>query len=121
MLQIKKNAKFVSCTYNLQILFRRKNLTKSYTLKKTLTQTIHLRSPKHFNIGKQKITNLNFKSINLKLLKLSPFFMTSFFRDSTLLYSALKKSIKTTPTLFVSSVHCLVKTSFKLKWLVISF
>ncbi len=65
MLQIKKKASLLVCKYNLQFLFRNKTLSDNYQAKKLVTNSIILRAPKHFNIGKQKISNLNYKTPKL--------------------------------------------------------
>lgn len=121
MLQIKKKGQLVGCKYNLRVLFRRKNLTQDYRVKKVVGQTIYLRSPKHFNIGKQKILNLNFKALNLVSSERAPFYLSALFNSADTLYNILRRRIKTNPVLLVSSVKCSVRTKFTIMWLVILF
>lgn len=66
MLQIKKKMIIKFCHHNLTFLFREKSLDSKFLLKKRLNQSITLRAPKHFNIGKHKIYSLNTKALNLK-------------------------------------------------------
>lgn len=115
MLQIKKNATLVSCKYNLLFLFRKRYYT-DYNLVKTKTQSIFLRSPKHFNIGKQKILNLNYKTPTLFFNKKYSFFFNGKWYED-ILYKILCTRIKLTPTIKVSSLRVTLKTKFKLMWL----
>ena len=119
MLQIKKNCSLIECKYNLLFLFRKRSIESVYPLKKQKTSSITLRSPKHFNIGKHKIVNLNFKTPSLFYKSHSNIFLHSLFFSKSLLYKILTKRIKTTPALYVHSVRISVKAKFKLTWLVI--
>ena len=117
MLQIKKSASLLSCKYNLQFLFRKKKINKLYSVRKQLTSTILLRSPKHFNIGKQKIINLNYKTPTLILPIITPMHLGSFLQKKGAIFNVLIGRIKHNPALNVGSVRLRVKTHFKLKWL----
>ncbi len=117
MLQIKKKAELIQCKYNLSFLFRKKGSGKDYILQKQKTSSIILRSPKHFNIGKQKITNLNFKTPNLSYFGASNFFLPTIFSSSRSLYKIAVRFVKTTPVLGIGSVRVSVKAKFKLMWL----
>lgn len=64
MLKIKKSGFLIKASHIFSILFRSKKLTKFFTLKKKLSQLITLRSPKHFNIGKNKTYTVNSKVSN---------------------------------------------------------
>lgn len=115
MLQIKKKAALTLCKYNLMFLFRKSNY-KTHFVRKQKTQSIFLRSPKHFNIGKQKIYNLNYKTPTLFFKQTYPLFITSVF-NTNILYNFLKKRIQTSPTLKVNSLKITVQTTFKIMWL----
>jgi hypothetical protein len=115
MLQIKKEALLTRCKYSLTFLFR-KSKYKAYPVRKQKTQSIFLRSPKHFNIGKQKIYNLNYKTPTLFFKQTYPFFVTSVF-NTNVLYNCLKKRIQISPTLKVNSLKITVQTTFKIMWL----
>ena len=117
MLQIKKKSQLIQCKYNLRLLFRRRGIESQYHIRKQKTSSIILRSPKHFNIGKQKIINLNFKTPDLSYASIHNFFLHTLFISQTTLYKLLVKRIKTTPVLGVSSMRVSVKTQFKLRWL----
>ncbi len=121
MLQIKKKALLICCKYQLLVLFRRKNLSKQYLVKKTVSHSVYVRAPKNFNIGKQRVCSLNFKAVNAIYSKPSPFFINSLFNSPLFIYTALRRQIKTTPVLGVSSIRYKVKTTFKLMWLVTLF
>lgn len=117
MLQIKKKAVLSSCKYTLQFLFRNKQLNSEYTLKKTKSQMIYLRSPKHFNIGKQKIINLNYRTPTFIVKTSHQFFISSLFRGSNSIYNVFTKKLLLTPTTSAKSIKIVVNTKFKLKWL----
>lgn len=119
MLQIKKKGLLVGCKYNLLFLFRKRGIEKVYPVRKQKTNSITLRSPKHFNIGKNKITNLNFKTPDLYYPSSCNFFIKTLFVSPKILYKLLVKRIRSTPALGVNSIRVSIKTSFKLKWLVI--
>lgn len=117
MLQIKKNATLTSCKYNLTFLFRKKKINKLYAVQKQKTATILLRPPKHFNIGKQKVINLNYKTPTLFMPVVSPVKLGTFLSKERILFNALLGRIKSNPTMGVGSVRLHVHTTFKLKWL----
>ena len=117
MLQIRKKSLLVQCKYNLRLLFRRRGIESQYRVQKQKTSSIILRSPKHFNIGKQKITNLNFRTPDLSYGTVHSFFLHTLFISHTTLYKLLVKRIKTTPVLGVNSLRVSIKTQFKLRWL----
>lgn len=115
MLQIKKLTKLVSINFFLQTILKSKLINKHYYFKKSISHSITLRSPKHFNIGKNKICNLNYKSFNLIKyfnLKLQ---ISSLFSDN--LYHISKKIIKNNTTLNTKSLKVKLLTKFKIKWL----
>ncbi len=64
MLKIKKSGFLVKASHIFSVLFRSKNLKNFVLLKKKLSQLITLRSPKHFNIGKNKVYTVNSKVCN---------------------------------------------------------
>lgn len=64
MLKIKKSGFLVKTSHVFSVFFRSKNLKNFVSLKKKLSQLITLRSPKHFNIGKNKIYSVNSKVCN---------------------------------------------------------
>lgn len=117
MLQIKKNMTLSICKYNLQFLFRKKKINKLYAVRKQITSTILLRSPKHFNIGKQKVLNLNYKTPTLFTPVGLPLHLGSFLYKSGFLFNILLGRIKHNPALNIGSVRVRVATQFKLKWL----
>ncbi len=117
MLQIKKKAELIQCKYNLKFLFRKSGSGKDYILQKQKTTSVILRSPKHFNIGKQKITNLNFKTPSLSYFGSSLVYMTSLVKFSTPLYKIAVRFVKTTPVLGITSIRVSVRAKFKLMWL----
>lgn len=121
MLQIKKNALLLYCKYNLTYLFRRRGVDFGYRLKKQKTSSIILRSPKHFNIGKQKITNLNFKTPDFLRVNKSKFHLNSLFNADNTLYKIAIYRVRTTPVLSVNSVKLSIKTKFKIMWLEIRY
>lgn len=117
MLQIKKQGTLSYCKYNLLFTFQKKKASYEYGVTTTKTQLITLRSPKHFNIGKLKVYNLNFKTPNLIFYKEHVFCISTLFRSKDSLFRLFTRKIKTTPALLVSSVCVRVKTQFKLMWL----
>jgi hypothetical protein len=121
MLQINKNAKITLYKYNLLFLFRNKNFCKFTNIKKTKTSNITLRAPKHFNIGKHKVFNLNYKTRNFLIKSNNKAATKCFVLSPNHIFYALQKRIQTTPTLFVNSLSITIQTKFKLKWLEILF
>ena len=119
MLKIKKEAMLVYCKYNLQFLFRNKKLAALYQAKKKVSSSITLRSPKHFNIGKHKILNLNYVTPTLIIKSISKININSLTNSPDLILEICSKKIQLNPTLSVKSIKVGVKTKFKLKWLVI--
>lgn len=117
MLQIKKNGKLITSKYNLQFLFRNKTIASKYLAKKKVTHSITLRAPKNFNIGKNKILNLNYMTNNLILKSRNNVTVSSLLNSSSFFYICAKKRIKLTPTLIINSIRFTVKTKFKLMWL----
>jgi hypothetical protein len=116
MLQIKKITTLTACKYNVQFLFRHKNSPISQVIK-TAGHSVFLRSPKHFNIGKQKIFNLNYKSpLFVKNFNVK-FFLTNLFRLETILYKIFLKQIKVTPVVKMKSIKFTVKAKYKIMWL----
>ena len=121
MLQIKKKGKLIDAKYLLQLIFRSKILTKNYFVKKTQTQSIYLRSPKHFNIGKQKIFNLNYKSLGVNLSLNTKFHINAFIGNNSQLFSNLCKYTQTNTYLTSKSIKIKIKTKFIIMWLEFSF
>ena len=119
MLKIKKTSTLCESKYNLNFLFKKRNLGSNYRLKLQQSSSIILRSPKHFNIGKHKIINLNFKTPALLVRSNNSFFLPSLVSSQNSLYKILSKRIQTTPTITVNSIRISIKTKFKLMWLVI--
>lgn len=117
MLQIKKKAQLTTVGYSLIFLFRSREHNSSYRLRKQLTQTVTLRSPKHFNIGKYKIFNLNYKTINLNVTRGFKFHINALNNTSSYIFKKLSTPVESSPVLRVNSVKLLVSTKFKLKWL----
>lgn len=117
MLQIKKKGYLVDCKFNLQFLFRNKKISDKYLANKKVTQSITLRSPKHFNIGKHKIFNLNYKTPSAHLTLKKNMGLYSFLGTDTTLFNTLSKYLTLTPTIFLKSVKLVFKTKFKIKWL----
>lgn len=117
MLQIKKYGSLISVNYNLQFLLYSKNLNKKYKIKKSKNYLIFLRSPKHFNIGKQKITNLNYKVIKLKMNRIINCYFVYSTINFNFLYNIFKKKIETNTYLHCKSIKFIFKTKFSIKWL----
>lgn len=117
MLQIKKKAQLKTVCYSLLFLFRSREHNSSYFLRKQLTQTVTLRSPKHFNIGKYKIFNLNYKTINLSVVKGFKFHLNTMSNTGSYLFKKLSTHIQCSPVLRVNSIKLSINTKFKLMWL----
>lgn len=117
MLQINKKATITLVKYNLQFLLWNKKIANNYLAKKTISNLITLRSPKHFNIGKHKIFSLNYKTRYLFLKFNSKVNTKSIINSSKFIYLCLKKRLTLTPTIFIHSIKFTVKTFFKLTWL----
>lgn len=117
MLQIKKKFKFIKVLHSFQFLLKNKTWNNKYKLKKTLSKSIILRSPKHFNIGKQKIININYKMDPTSIKLTSCMFFYNFIYNSKLIYYIfLRNSIKNVG--FSSkSIKLVVKGKFKIMWL----
>ena len=94
-----------------------KELQKMFKLKKQLTTTVFLRSPKHFNIGKHKLINLNFKVVNLKIRPNTVIPTTTLLAPSSQTFSTFFKPLMVNTTILPKSVKVTVVTSFKLIWL----
>lgn len=117
MLQIKKNSVLTSLKYNLNFLFRNRRLTQHYRASRHVTQSITLRSPKHFNIGKHKILNLNYQTPKALVRIHKKIKVMSFLSQSDLLFRVSSKVLLLTPTLSLRSVRMAIKAKFKIKWL----
>lgn len=117
MLQIKKSMALQNCKYNLSFLFRKKRFDKLYRVRKQKSSVIVLRAPKHFNIGKQKVINLNYQTPGLIVPLESPVALHTFLNRPQALYTVLIKRIKTNPVLGVKSVRVRVSSKILLKWL----
>jgi hypothetical protein len=103
--------------YSLIFLFRSREHNSSYFLKKQIAQTVTLRSPKHFNIGKYKIFNLNYKVIDLNVSKGFKFHLNALTNTGSYFFRKLSTPIQSSPVLRVNSIKLSVSTKFKLKWL----
>lgn len=121
MLQIKKSMTLQNCKYNLSFLFRKKRFDKLYTVRKQKSSVIVLRAPKHFNIGKQKVLNLNYQTPDLILPMELPMSLFTFLKRPYAMYSAFLKRVRTNPALGVKSVRLRVSTKILLKWLEILY
>lgn len=117
MLQIKKNGLVTLCKFNLQFLFRNKKISDKYLAQKNVTQSITLRSPKHFNIGKYKIFNLNYQTPQARLTLKKKLKLQSFMNSDKLLFNIFYKYLTLTPTIFLKSIKITFTTKFKIKWL----
>lgn len=117
MLQIKKNGLLIQAKYNLQFLFRNKTIASKYLARKGVTQSITLRAPKNFNIGKYKTLSLNYSTPKLLINCKSRVKVLSIIYSPHIFYACAKKRITSTPTLSIGSVNFTVKTKFKLMWL----
>ena len=117
MLQIKKKAKLMDAKYLLQLIFRSKALATTYSVKKTQTQSIYLRAPKNFNIGKQKIFNLNYKSLGVNLKLNIKFYINAFISNTPTLFTNLCKYSQTNTYLAPKSIKIRIKTKFTIMWL----
>ena len=117
MLRINKNVNSIRLSYKLQFLFRVKNLDKKYLLKKKKQSSIILRSPKHFNIGKQKITNINYKVLNLSILLTKKINLNFFLSESKCQFKVLNKLAEVSTYIKTQSIKISLKTKFIIKWL----
>lgn len=117
MLQIKKKFKLLRVYYCLQFVLKNKVWSNSYRLKKKQSTSITLRSPKHFNIGKHKIINLNYK-LAPQNLKLSTYlYFSNFIGTTGSLYKLLQKRIDKSLGFSNKSIKLVVETKFKIMWL----
>ena len=117
MLKITKKVNSIKLNYKLQFLFRVKCLNKKYLLKKQKQSAIILRSPKHFNIGKQKITNINYKVINLWTLIVKTTNLNFWFENTKYQFKLLSKFAESNTYIKVQSIKTFIKTKFTIKWL----
>ena len=117
MLQIKKKCIIDFSKYNLEFLLLNKKLANVYQVKKKTSKLIILRSPKHFNIGKQKILNLCYRTPTL-LVELNYKTTTNVLvKHPDLLFQIIIKKLQLNSTVTTKSVKIRIKTKFKLKWL----
>lgn len=119
MLQIKKKGFLVKVKYNLNFLFRNKKFAEKYKAKKGVAKLIILRAPKHFNIGKHKLLSLNYKTMSLVQDVKIKFFVGALQKKTSRLYNIFLKTFILTPTISIYSMRLVIKTKFKIKWLVI--
>lgn len=117
MLQIKKKAKIIKLYYGFHFLLRNKNWRKKLNVKQAKNTSIILRAPKHFNIGKQKITNLNYKTVFLEKNLYLNCSTTILFNHSNFLYKKLEKKLEKSVCLVNKSIKVVVETKFLIKWL----
>ena len=93
-----------------KILSKARN--KQINIKKQVSHSILLRAPKHFNIGKHKIKNLNYKYSNV--YKLNLLIKVPLFLHNIANIIGLAQKIITKNTLFLINSHqCTVCTKFK--------
>jgi len=116
MLQIKKSAKVHSIKYSLQFLFQVKKTNREFFLKKSKSQSIILRSPKHFNIGKQKIINVNYKNFCVEIGTKTDIHINSILNTNHNLFNKLSKYIITNTYLTPKSIKVKLKTQFIIIW-----
>ena len=117
MLQIKKKFKILNIKYSLQFLLKNKNWVNTYKLKKRQSTSVILRSPKHFNIGKQKIINLNYKLASLDLCIPTYIYFSNFLMNPKSLYKFLQKRTNKSLGFSNKSIKLVVETKFKIMWL----
>ncbi len=117
MLQIKKKLKIDKIYYNLQFILKKKSWVDNYKLKKTLAKSIILRSPKHFNIGKQKVSNLNYKLSATSLYVPSHFCFSNLFLNTKFLYNYFEKQNPKSIGFSNKSIKMIFQGKFSLKWL----
>lgn len=117
MLQIKKLSYLSSVKYSLQFLFKLKDINKKYRLKKSISSSIILRSPKHFNIGKQKILSLNYKVLGLDARFNNKFFFTSILKNTSSLFKILDRSSEKNVYLSTKSLKITLNSKFTITWL----
>jgi hypothetical protein len=117
LLKIKKNAKLLSINYKLQLLFKIKSIKKLYNVKRKESNLIYLRSPKHFNIGKQKILNINHKLFHPIKLIYSNMNINNLIGDTTKLFVSSEISIPQNVFLQTKSIKFFINTKFTIKWL----
>ena len=117
MLQINKKSILLKVKYNLQFLTWNKIIANKYLTKKSISNLITLRSPKHFNIGKNKFNSLNYKTKKLYIQFNGKIRTSSIINSTKFLYTCFKKKILLTPTISINSLKITVKTLFKLMWL----
>jgi hypothetical protein len=117
MLQINKSSKLLKATYKLQILFRLNHLNKKYLLKKKLSSSVFLRSPKHFNIGKQKIKSINYIFINLGFVTKKKIHSKIMYQETKYLFKLFDKFTETNTYIKTESIKLSIKTTFKIMWL----
>lgn len=116
MLKINKNSLTKWSHYNLTFLFRVASLRKTFLLKEKKSQTITLRAPKHFNIGKHKIYSLKTKALNYRVFFKKHMNINFFFKNQktwTILSKLLSRSVHMLP----KTISLRITTKFKLKWL----
>lgn len=94
MLQIHKNTIESRVSYGVQFLLRSKRYNTEFLLRKKKQATIHLRAPKHFNIGKQRILSLNYTAVNLQLVSKRGLNLYSFIYNDKHLYFSFAKKIQ---------------------------
>lgn len=113
MLQIKKRGILISCKINMQYLARNKRYTSLYKARKQCSQVVTLRAPKHFNIGKHKIFNLNYKTPQNLFSCKNNFSIQNLYNPSAVA-QALTQVCSTTPLLSIKSCVVTFKTKIKL-------
>jgi hypothetical protein len=117
MLQIKKLSNSLKATYKLQTIFRLNDLKKKYSLKKKISNSVILRSPKHFNIGKQKIKSINYIFVNIGFVVKKNVYSNIIQQDTKYLFKLLDKFTETNIYIKTDSVKLSIKTKFIIMWL----
>lgn len=109
MLIINKNSYLKKIVINYKNIFFIKDSIK---FKKSISHTVFLRAPKHFNIGKIKIKNINYKYF--KILYTSNLSISSkFFFFNNLLFFYINKNAHINILKNVNSYQIFINTKLK--------
>jgi hypothetical protein len=117
LLKIKKKSTLLNIKYKLQLLFKLKSIKTIYNVKKKESSLVYLRSPKHFNIGKQKILNINHKLFHAIKITSSNLLINNLIGNTGKLFISAEKSIPQNTFLQTKSIKFFINTSFTIKWL----
>ena len=102
---------FKKTLISYKILSKIKN--KSINIKKQVSHSVLLRAPKHFNIGKHKIKNLNYKYINIHNYSNININSLLFMYNIINIVKILQKSINRNTLFLVNSYQFVTITKFK--------